>query len=65
MVVTENNARAQKQPPKPGPEHELLDVIIGKWSLDAVRAHLLEIAGDYAAARSSFRTAPRRTTSLP
>jgi RNA polymerase sigma factor (sigma-70 family) len=33
--------------------------------LDAVRAHLLEIAGDYAAARSSYRTAARRTTSLP
>jgi len=33
--------------------------------LDAVRAHLLEMAGDNAAARSSYRTAARRTTSLP
>jgi RNA polymerase sigma factor (sigma-70 family) len=33
--------------------------------LDAVRAHLLEMAGDYAAARASYRTAARRTTSLP
>jgi predicted RNA polymerase sigma factor len=33
--------------------------------LDAVRAHLLELAGDHAAARSSYRIAARRTTSLP
>jgi RNA polymerase sigma factor (sigma-70 family) len=33
--------------------------------LDAVRAHLLEMAGDYAAARASYRAAARRTTSLP
>ena len=33
--------------------------------LDAVRAHLLEMAGDHAAARSGYRTAARRTTSLP
>jgi len=33
--------------------------------LDAVRAHLLEMAGDHQAARSSYRTAARRTTSLP
>ena len=33
--------------------------------LDAVRAHLLEMAGDRAAARSSYQTAARRTTSLP
>ena len=32
--------------------------------LDAVRAHLLEMAGDRAAARSSYRRAARRTTSL-
>jgi hypothetical protein len=28
-------------------------------------AHLLEIAGDYAAARLGYRTAARHTTSLP
>ena len=33
--------------------------------LDAVRAHLLEMAGDRAAAHSSYRRAARRTTSLP
>jgi RNA polymerase sigma factor (sigma-70 family) len=32
--------------------------------LDAVRAHLLEMAGDRAAARSSYQRAARRTTSL-
>ncbi|MGI5128362.1 RNA polymerase sigma factor [Pseudonocardia sp. CA-107938] len=33
--------------------------------LAAVRAHLLEMAGDVAAAREQFREAARRTTSLP
>jgi RNA polymerase sigma factor (sigma-70 family) len=33
--------------------------------LDAVRAHLLEMAGDFTAARASYRTAARRTTSIP
>jgi RNA polymerase sigma factor (sigma-70 family) len=33
--------------------------------LDAVRAHLLEMAGDNVAARSSYRSAARGTTSLP
>jgi RNA polymerase sigma factor (sigma-70 family) len=33
--------------------------------LEAVRAHLLEIAGDHSAARASYRQAARRTTSLP
>ena len=33
--------------------------------LHAVRAHLLEMAGDDAGARSSYRTAARRTTSAP
>jgi RNA polymerase sigma factor (sigma-70 family) len=33
--------------------------------LEAVRAHLLEMAGDLDAARVSYRTAARRTTSLP
>jgi RNA polymerase sigma factor (sigma-70 family) len=33
--------------------------------LDAVRGHLLEMAGDSAAACASYRTAARRTTSLP
>jgi RNA polymerase sigma factor (sigma-70 family) len=33
--------------------------------LEAVRAHLLEMAGDRTAARAGYRTAARRTTSLP
>jgi RNA polymerase sigma factor (sigma-70 family) len=33
--------------------------------LDAVRAHLLELAGDPAAARAAYQAAARRTTSLP
>jgi predicted RNA polymerase sigma factor len=33
--------------------------------LDAVRAHLLEKAGDYAAAISHYRSAATRTTSIP
>ena len=41
------------------------DRLAGHHRLDAVRAHLLEMAGDHVAARSSYRTAARRTTSLP
>ena len=33
--------------------------------LHAVRAHLLEMAGDHPAARETYRSAARRTTSLP
>ncbi len=33
--------------------------------LDAVRAHLLELAGDLAGARDGYRRAARRTTSIP
>jgi RNA polymerase sigma factor (sigma-70 family) len=33
--------------------------------LDAVRAHLLEMTGDREAARAGYRSAARRTTSLP
>jgi RNA polymerase sigma factor (sigma-70 family) len=37
----------------------------GHHRLDAVRAHLLERAGELGAARESYRAAARRTTSLP
>jgi len=37
----------------------------GHHRLDAVRAHLHEMAGDLDAARTSYRSAARRTTSLP
>ncbi len=33
--------------------------------LEAVRAHLLEMAGETAAARAAYRLAAQRTTSLP
>jgi predicted RNA polymerase sigma factor len=41
------------------------DHLAGHHRLDAVRAHLLEMAGDHPAARSSYEMAARRTTSLP
>jgi RNA polymerase sigma factor (sigma-70 family) len=37
----------------------------GHYRLDAVRAHLLEMAGDPVAALTSYRSAARRTTSIP
>jgi len=37
----------------------------GHHRLPAVRAHLLEMAGDHEAARSCYRAAARLTTSLP
>jgi RNA polymerase sigma factor (sigma-70 family) len=39
--------------------------VAGHHRLDAVRAHLLEMAGDHVAARAGYLTAARRTTSLP
>jgi RNA polymerase sigma factor (sigma-70 family) len=41
------------------------DRVADHYRLDAVRAHLLEMAGGRAAARASYRSAARRTTSLP
>jgi RNA polymerase sigma factor (sigma-70 family) len=41
------------------------DRMVGHHRVDAVRAHLLEMAGDVDAARDSYRRAARRTTSLP
>jgi RNA polymerase sigma factor (sigma-70 family) len=39
--------------------------LAGHHRLDAVRAHLLEMAGERDAARESYRRAARRTTSIP
>jgi len=39
--------------------------LAGHHRLDAVRAHLLELAGDHQAAIAYYRTAAGRTTSLP
>jgi RNA polymerase sigma factor (sigma-70 family) len=41
------------------------DRMVGHHRVDAVRAHLLERAGDLDAACASYRRAARRTTSLP
>jgi RNA polymerase sigma factor (sigma-70 family) len=41
------------------------DRVAGHHRLAAARAHLLELAGDAAAARAAYREAARRTTSLP
>jgi predicted RNA polymerase sigma factor len=39
--------------------------LTGHHRVDAVRAHLLELAGDHHAAIAHYRTAAGRTTSLP
>lgn len=44
---------------------EVADRLDGHYRLDAVRAHLLEMAGDTPAALTYYRAAARRTTSLP
>jgi predicted RNA polymerase sigma factor len=41
------------------------DRLAGHHRLEAVRAHLQEMAGDHGAARSGYRAAARRTASLP
>jgi RNA polymerase sigma factor (sigma-70 family) len=41
------------------------DRLAGNHRVDAVRAHLLEMAGDRDGARSAYLAAARRTTSLP
>jgi RNA polymerase sigma factor (sigma-70 family) len=41
------------------------DRVAGHHRLHAVRAHLLEMAGDHEAARAGYQLAARRTTSLP
>jgi RNA polymerase sigma factor (sigma-70 family) len=70
-MVTLNHAVAVAMVRGPEAGLELLgtletdDRIAGHHRLDAVRAHLLEMAGDLDAARSSYRAAARRTTSLP
>ena len=39
--------------------------LAGHHRIDAVRAHLLDLAGDHEAARAAYRLAARRTLSLP
>src|SRR5215470_13772864 len=70
-MVTLNHAVALAMVRGPQAGLELLrsldgnDRISRHHRLDAVRAHLLEMAGDRAAACASYRSAARRTTSVP
>ena len=66
-MVTLNHAVAVAMVRGPRPALDLLttlddDRMAEHHRLDAVRAHLLEMAGDHDAARSSYRAAARRTT---
>jgi RNA polymerase sigma factor (sigma-70 family) len=70
-MVTLNHAVAIGMVRGPRPALELIETLDGDARMDghhrvdAVRAHLLEMAGDRAAALASYRTAARRTISLP
>ena len=69
-VVTLNHAVAVAMVDGPRAGLALLDAgvadrLAGHHRLDAVRAHLLELAGDAAAARAAYQRAARATTSLP
>ncbi|GAA3104488.1 RNA polymerase sigma factor [Streptosporangium carneum] len=70
-VVTLNHAVAVGMVRGPRAGLDLLETLdadgqlTGHHRLDAVRAHLLEMAGDREAARSGYLEAARRTTSLP
>jgi predicted RNA polymerase sigma factor len=70
-MVTLNRAVAVAMVQGPQAGLELLDTLDGDkrvathHRLEAVRAHLLEMSGDRAAARAGYRLAARRTTSLP
>jgi predicted RNA polymerase sigma factor len=70
-MVTLNQAVAVAMVRGPQAGLDLLDTLeaddrlAGHHRLDAVRAHLLEMAGDLDAARATYRTAARRTTSIP
>jgi RNA polymerase sigma factor (sigma-70 family) len=44
---------------------EVDPALAGHHRVDAVRAHLLELTGDHAAAREHYRRAARRTLSIP
>ena len=70
-MVTLNQAIAVSMVDGPRAALELLepldsdDRLAKHHRLAAVRAHLLEMAGDSAAARSAYQLAARRTTSIP
>jgi predicted RNA polymerase sigma factor len=70
-VVTLNRAIAVAMVEGPRAGLDLLatldgePLLRGSHRLDAVRGHLLELAGDHRAARQSYQAAARRTLSLP
>jgi RNA polymerase sigma factor (sigma-70 family) len=68
-VVTVNRAVAAAMADGPSAGLALLDAVDerlnGHYRVDAVRAHLLEMAGDKDAALAHYRAAANRTTSLP
>ena len=70
-MVTLNHAIAAAMVHGPSKGLELLraldadDRLAGHHRLDAVRAHLLEIAGDHEAAITHYKIAAGRTTSIP
>jgi RNA polymerase sigma factor (sigma-70 family) len=68
-VVTLNRAVAAAMADGPSAGLAVLDTVderlAGNYRLDAVRAHLLEMAGDTQGALEHYRAAASRTTSLP
>ncbi|OPC79057.1 RNA polymerase subunit sigma-24 [Embleya scabrispora] len=70
-MVTLNQSVAAAMVHGPQAGLDLLDTLAGdermagRHRVWAVRGHLLELAGDREAAREAYRTAARRTTSLP
>jgi predicted RNA polymerase sigma factor len=68
-IVTLNRAVAAAMADGPSAGLAMLDAVDerlnGHYRLDAVRAHLLEMAGDRQAALAHYRAAADRTTSLP
>ena len=68
-IVTLNRAVAAAMAESPAAGLAVLDTVdeslAGHYRLDAVRAHLLELAGDTAAAQAHYRMAAERTTSPP
>jgi predicted RNA polymerase sigma factor len=68
-VVTLNRAVATAMADGPSAGLAVLDEVeerlAGHYRLDAVRAHLLEMAGDTNGAIEHYRAAAKRTTSLP
>ncbi len=70
-MVTLNHAIAAAMVHGPATGLELLDALdadarmAGHYRLDAVRAHLFEMAGDHLSAIAHYRAAARRTTSIP